>query len=270
MYTRGLVVSADNRLVVAAVGDGTLRWYAMDTGKELLAFFPHADGQRWVAWTPSGYYMASVGGDALIGWQVNRGRDHVADFFSVGRFSDKYYRPDIIEKILTTRDEERAIREADADTGRGEQRRSVATLLPPVIELIDPPTKIDTAEITLKFRVRTPSGEPIEEIIVRNDGHALGHYDSPLLDNHGEGEGELPLIVPQRDTELLVFARNRFATSEPARVRLTWSGDKTAAASAPQPTLYLLAIGVSAYKDPKLQLGFAAKAGPSARSCRAC
>lgn len=60
------------QIVVAAYGDGTIRWHRMSDGSELLAFFPHADRQRWVLWTPSGYYDASPGGEDLIGWHVNR------------------------------------------------------------------------------------------------------------------------------------------------------------------------------------------------------
>ncbi len=37
---------------MAAFGDGTIRWYRMTDGKELLAFFPHKDRKRWVMWTP--------------------------------------------------------------------------------------------------------------------------------------------------------------------------------------------------------------------------
>ena len=255
---RGVVATADRRLVVAALGDGTLRWYALDTGAELLALFVHRDGQRWVAWTPSGYYMASVGGDDLIGWQVNRGRDHAADFFSVGRFSDKYYRPDIVLKILASLDEPTAIREADDAAGRGEQSRSVTQLLPPVIEILEPPHAIRDAEITLKYRVRAPSGEPIEEIQVRSEGHPFGVYDPPPLDATGQATGELDLIVPRRDSELLVFARNRFATSEPVRLRLSWAGDDVHPASELR-KLFVLAVGVSDYDQTELKLGFAAK-----------
>ena len=56
-----VTVSGDGRLVVAALGDGTIRWYDRETGAERLALFPHADGERWVAWTPEGFYTASAG-----------------------------------------------------------------------------------------------------------------------------------------------------------------------------------------------------------------
>ncbi|MCA1818376.1 MAG: hypothetical protein LC746_18700, partial [Acidobacteria bacterium] len=39
-------ISGDGRLALAAYGDGTIRWYRMTDGKELLAFFPHKDRKR--------------------------------------------------------------------------------------------------------------------------------------------------------------------------------------------------------------------------------
>ena len=48
-------VSQDGRWVVAAYGDGTIRWYRASDGVEQLAFYPHPDKKRWVLWTPNGY-----------------------------------------------------------------------------------------------------------------------------------------------------------------------------------------------------------------------
>ena len=51
-----VAVSGDGRLVVAAYGDGTIRWHRLGDGEELLAFYPDGDRERWVLWTPQGYY----------------------------------------------------------------------------------------------------------------------------------------------------------------------------------------------------------------------
>jgi WD40 repeat protein len=64
-------ISGNGRLAIAALGDGTIRWYRIEDGKELLALFPHNDRKRWVMWTPSGYYDASPGADEIIGWHRN-------------------------------------------------------------------------------------------------------------------------------------------------------------------------------------------------------
>ena len=41
-------ITGDGRLVVAAYGDGTIRWHRMSDGVELLAFMPLADRTNWV------------------------------------------------------------------------------------------------------------------------------------------------------------------------------------------------------------------------------
>jgi hypothetical protein len=99
--------SPDARLAVAALGDGTVRWYRASDGNELLAIFLHADGRRWVAFTPGGYYATSPDGEDLIGWQVNNDPQQAADFFPASRFHDRFYRPDIVAQVLRTLDDGR-------------------------------------------------------------------------------------------------------------------------------------------------------------------
>lgn len=45
---RAVNVSGDGKLAVAAFADGTIRWFRLSDGKELLIFFPHRDRKRWV------------------------------------------------------------------------------------------------------------------------------------------------------------------------------------------------------------------------------
>ena len=58
----GVNIGGNGRLVVAAYGDGTIRWHRLSDGQELLALFVHAKDRRYIAWTPQGYYAASPGG----------------------------------------------------------------------------------------------------------------------------------------------------------------------------------------------------------------
>jgi WD40 repeat protein len=107
----GVNISGDGKKAVAAFGDGTIRWYNLDNGEELLAFFPHKDGKRWIAWTPSGYYMSSDdNADNLIGWHVNKGKDKAARFYPAAALHATHKRPDIVKKMLETLDEDEAIR----------------------------------------------------------------------------------------------------------------------------------------------------------------
>jgi WD40 repeat protein len=110
--------SPDGRLVVAALRDGTVRWYRASDGVELLALFIHSDGKRWVVFTPSGYYAASRGGEDLVGWQVDNGPDRAADFFPSSKFRDRFNRPDVVSLVLKTLDETEAVQQAEAATAQ--------------------------------------------------------------------------------------------------------------------------------------------------------
>jgi WD40 repeat protein len=273
-------ISGDGRLVLAAYGDGTIRWYRMTDGKELLAFFPHKDRKRWILWTPSGYYDASPGAEELIGWHVNRGRDAAADFFPVGQFRNIYYRPDVVAKILQTGDEQLALKEVNEESGRKGQQASVAQLLPPVVEIVSPVDGAEVAanEVKVRFRLRTPSGEPVTEVRALVDGRPAGGERGLSLKPAGTGasdERELRVTVPEGESQVSVIASNRFTTSVPATLRVRTrkavassttgtAGDAATSSTAGaafeiKPKLYVLAVGVSNYADPNLKLGFASK-----------
>ncbi len=72
------------------------------------SFFPHADGKRWVLWTPEGFYNASADGGSLVGYHLNQGDDHAGLFVSVQQLSKLFYRPDLITARL--RGDEAAIK----------------------------------------------------------------------------------------------------------------------------------------------------------------
>ena len=256
-------VSADGNLAVAAFSDGTIRWFRAVDGKELLAFFPHADRKRWVLWTPSGYYDASPGGEDLIGWQVNNGYENAADFFPVAQFRSTYYRPDIVAKVLETQDEGKAILAANTVSGRRASETSVAKMLPPVVEVVSPADGADitSPSVTLKYSVRSPSGEPVTDVLVLVDGRPASTERgvSPMETPQTGSVLETHVSLPPRDTVVSIIAANRFAPSTPATVHLHWRGAAVADEFEVKPKLYVLAIGVSHYADPSLQLRFAAK-----------
>jgi WD40 repeat protein len=98
----GVNIAGNGKVAVAALGDGTIRWYRLRDGKELVALFPHnhKDRKRWILWTPEGYYDASPGAEELIGWHINQGPDKEAKFVPLGEQQKEYHRPDLIMKVL--------------------------------------------------------------------------------------------------------------------------------------------------------------------------
>lgn len=257
--TWGVNISPDGRLLVAAYGDGTLRWHRVSDGQELLAFFPHADRKRWVLWTPSGYYDASAGGEDLIGWHVNRGADAAADFFPASQFRSRFNRPDVIDRILDTLDEAQAVQQADAARGAKPSQSgapapaTVLQTLPPVVELLSG-TELRTSspQVSLRVRARTAADARVTQWQVRVNGQlqpdarGLGRQDDT---GQRSDERELSVSVPAHDSEIQVFATNRYATSVPAVVRVQWAGAKPGTTGFQiQPKLYVLAVGVAQYQ----------------------
>lgn len=258
-YVWGLNVSKNKKVAVALLGDGTIRWYRIEDGKELLAFFLHRDLKRWVLWTPKGYYDASPGGEELIGWHINNGKYREADFFPVSKFRDRFYRPDIIAKLFTTYDEDRAIALANEESGKKRVETQIKDILPPVITILSPQdgSNIFSREITVRYSLRNPSGEPVTAIKVLIDGRPVSQQRGLMIKPKGEDTGELKINVPERDFELSLIAENKYSASVPSTVRLFWAGKKEEFVV--KPKLYILAIGVSKYKDESLRLQFAHK-----------
>jgi WD40 repeat protein len=251
-------IAGNGQLGAAAFADGTIRWYRLQDGKELLALFPDPDGKRWVLWTPSGYYDASPGAEELIGWQVNRGPDAAADFYPVSRFRSLYYRPDVVARVLTTRDEATALRQADEELGRRQSQVTITQAAPPVVELLSPSdgAQVSTREIRVRYRVRTPSGEPVTAVRAYVDGRPVGGAKRISRVASDPNSGELEVSLPERDCTVSVIAENRFTASEPALAHLRWQG--AVEAFEIKPKLYVLAVGVSRYPSPNA-LQFAEK-----------
>ncbi len=254
-------ISKDGRVAVAALGDGTVRWYRMKDGKELLAFFPHSDRKRWVLWTPSGYYDASPGAEEFIGWHLNNGVDQAADFFPVSRFRRDYYRPDVVAKALVTLDEAEAIKLANKESGKKAQEVSIGKILPPVVSILSPKdgSEVSHKEVEVKFGIHSPSGESVTKVKVLVDGRPIEKDFGTKSAQKEQDIRTAKVTIPEKDTEVSIIAENKYAASEPATVKLKWSGKVKEDEFIIKPKLYVLAIGVSKYEDKNLTLGFAAK-----------
>ncbi|MGH6815844.1 MAG: hypothetical protein ACREC6_09070, partial [Hyphomicrobiaceae bacterium] len=171
----GVNITGNGKLIVAAYGDGTIRWHRLDDGRELLALFVHAKDRRWVAWTPKGYYIASPGAEDLIGWHVNRGWNEAADFFPASRFRQTFSRPDIVTRILDTLDEDRAVTLANAEAKRRQDEEDLRRKLPPVVTILAPTdgSTFAAATVTVRYTMRSPSGLAVKRVRTLIDGRPV-------------------------------------------------------------------------------------------------
>jgi len=93
-----LASAGDNKLV-AALGDGTFRWYALQgtTLEPFADLFVAADDRRWVIWTPEGFFdHADIGGKELVGYQLNHGKSDAPEFVGFDQLYRAFYAPDVV------------------------------------------------------------------------------------------------------------------------------------------------------------------------------
>lgn len=238
--------SGDGRWIVAAVADGTLRWYRADDGAQLLSVYIHPDRRRWIAWTPGGYYDASPGAEDLLGWHVNRGPDAAADFYPAAQYRDRFFCPAMIPAILDTADEAKALAQVKHECRRMAPEGLTRSMQAPIIEVLEPAAgaNFSADTVAVRVRVRSPSGLGVH-LDYRVDGRQARAAIDPGPALRDGQTTVLNVPMPERDATIVVLGRTRYAHSEPVALPMRYVG--RAPPPPPKPTLYVLAVGVSEY-----------------------
>ncbi len=249
---RASVVSGDGRLVVAALSDGTIRWYRMKDGKELLAFLPYSDRKRWVLWTPSGYYDASEGGDELIGWHVNNGFDHEASFHPVSRFFERFYRPEIMTRIVKSGEPDTTIIAAAGEKAAPDIEAGIKP--PPRVAILSPlpGRQFESDELEVKIAVEDMGGG-IDEIRLYQNGKLLPREAGGRVksaDSEQEHLYRVKLIEGINQFKATAFSRDRIEGS-PMEITVSLKGAEK------ESDLHLVIIGINRYRNAALNLTYA-------------
>jgi WD40 repeat protein len=239
----GVNISHDGLKVVAAYGDGTLHWYRLKDGCELFGAFLLPEQNQWTIWTPQGYFDASEGADELIGWHLNQGKDSAAEFYPASRFFEEFYHPYLIHQIIekTMTDQEIIVEEQIHPRVQIESIKK-----PPLIKIISPQNQQtfdgDTAVVTFEI---TDQGGGIEEILIYLNGKLFNRITENL--NQEKITQTLNLKLIPGDNQIKIKALNQEHTeSNPTEILVHCKKEKLL------PKLYILAVGVSDYKDPQV------------------
>jgi WD40 repeat protein len=89
----GLAFSADDRWIISASFDSTIRYWDRNTGR-LAATFRIAKSGRWFVLADGGFFAAQAGGEDLL--TAARGFKSIP----AAKFREQLYRPDLIEALL--------------------------------------------------------------------------------------------------------------------------------------------------------------------------
>jgi len=280
---RAVHSSADGRLVVAALADGTLRWYRAADGALLLSLLVTVDG-HWVLWSPLGHYDASAGAERLIGWHVNGAPGRASEFFTIGRFRLRLLRPDVIDRVLDTADPALAQTLADRDRAAALELAQAPSPVVPVLPAVPapplqsvppeaalpplpalpqaaaldiaqklPPTLVykqpravrtRAATVALEFGVVLRPGEQLTQLLVRRDGVLQDVLEQHLPPTtDGKSGGILRIEASEGESVVHVVAANANGYSDP----LTFVVRREAPPTPRQVVrtrLFVLAVGV--------------------------
>lgn len=249
----GVNMSADGRFVVAALGDGTVRWYTCDKGEEVLALFVDRDLKRWVAWSPDGFFTFAGGGDALIGYQINRGPGQAGDFVRVDQLREVFYRPDLVSQILKPGGVEAVLaerRRISGDLSKPLVDKVLSGGPLPEIELLSPAEAEVNGEYRLEFRVKNATADA-NNIVVRYDGAVIPLNARGDFDILGSADNKIVRNIPVRSGrhDVTISAKANGVEGPSRSIRL--KGPDLALSS----NLYVVAAGISHYPDPAMNKG---------------
>jgi WD40 repeat protein len=268
-------VSGDGRLAVAGLGDGTIRWFRVSDGVEVLSLFAEPDGERWVLWSPEGFFDHGPGGESLIGYhlnQVDQTRPKGSVFVKVEQLYALFFRRDLVVKKFRGDDE----KEIAAQLAKvGDIRTVLGRGLPPEIKLTEycirgngaeqcqqvaqenqlrgtggkiQPIPVAAPEVVLRFEVQDRGGG-VGPIVVRRQGAPVPAEGTTRSATGGlrNEERVVPLSPGLNLLGLSVFNSAKEIETDPkARPGLVL---RYQAPVVEKPVLRLLAIGIDAYRS---------------------
>jgi hypothetical protein len=255
-------VSRDGRLAVAALSDGTLRWYRMSDGREELAYFPHRNGRDWIAWVSDGYYMSSVSGDNYVGWHVNRGRDQAADFHRAVQFDRILYRPDAVAAAFRAIGGTVTRKAALGALGADFEIAKLREIAPPRLRLTTIETSAGSdgrARATLELRAERAALDIRDLTVFVNNIPVTPAAERRISSSEAQQlTRRIAVDLLDRANEIRVEAFNGVAMG----VAETFIGlPENMRVAPPQGDLYVLAVGVNAFPrlPQRMHLAYAAR-----------
>src|SRR6185369_4681177 len=245
-----VAASPDNRTVISASADHTLRLWDIESGTNILTMFVGPDNE-WVAWTPEGYYTSSLNGDRYLGWHASRGTSKNADYYQAAQFQKQYYRPGVVAQYLKSRDIKVAIQQESLSAGRplpppepeitSGPAIDVTTIVPPVVYFITPEdveSAVDDEYLVVRAVAKAAENTlPVSQIQIFINGIEV----RSKKDSRQELEVDVRVQLQSGQNDLLVVAQNEKASSRAVTRKIFYTGKNQKNAL---PNLRILAIGV--------------------------
>ena len=266
-----VTVNTAGTVAVAALLDGTLRWYGLSHDTLLdprVALFTHADRSRWVLFTPEGLFdHADLGGKDLVGIHLNRGHDQQPEWTSFSQAYRALYAPQAVRARLAGDAGPAKARLAELGDLRTRLDRQPAVDL---VGLCVPHPDGSCSDLDLhpgssphlsadatKLRMRVQLADrglgvgDIDEFV--NDRNA-GRFAAPALDA-GKATAiiDVPLDPGANTVQLRIYDKSDTVFAETTPLELTTADN----GSGEHGRLFVFAIGIDHFAAPSLTLNYA-------------
>ncbi|WP_291197455.1 caspase family protein [Hyphomonas sp.] len=213
---------------------GAVHIFDMKSGEEQVRFYVAGDGD-WIALTPEGYFNSSSEAvEQLLRVRINGATT------GIDQYRERFFRPDIVQMAMN---------------GQA-LPRSMATLAdaaaPPRISDLSAGPVSSEGRVGLSFVIHDEGGGMGGLRLYNNDSAVLELAPSEV----GLGPQKLSVRLKTGDNrlKLVAFGRDGTASSQASSLDVAWNG------SSEQPTtLHVLAIGIDEFRNPVLNLSFAAE-----------
>lgn len=270
----GVAVAGDARLVVVALGDGTIGWHDLGSGAVRLNAYvsPQLD---WAAWTPDGFFDRSGSGATLIGHAVDRGARDGSLFVPLEQTSRRYFRSDLIQAALRSAPgDDQLLARARTSLGAAGKRLAGGSL--PEVSIVSVcGVERQTDRAIACFEGNALAGglraaqlvsyDKVDITIAMSGGQAgathvkvAGISTTPIGEKTiSDGTIErrrfrIPLPPGDPEVKISVATANGVAASNPASIRISGVPQPSGAATS---RLHILAIGISDYQLSSFDLG---------------
>ena len=222
----------------------------------LVSVFVGTDNE-WICWTPGGYFACSPNADKYIGWQINIRPDTLAQFFSASQIFEKFYRPDIVKKVIKTGLPDSIVVKS---FGQNTEPISLGILKVPQAVITAPREQenffinykdgLKSSAQTLKLSVRLTNCQQISEIRVYQN-QKLIHSSTNIGKNLNEKDTTFDINLLNGKNQISVTVFNLARTeSVPVVKNLYYSGVES------KSNLYVIAIGINNYKNSNYNLTY--------------
>jgi WD40 repeat protein len=202
-------------------GDSGGTTLAAPTGS-VTTILASSGGTEYVTATLDGTFRSSLDGARSVAWTFGE----PLEGFSFEQFAARFARPDIIQARLA-----------------GEEPPAPASLIRPPVVAVDrasvPVTPLLTRSLRLKARVESP--RRVDRVRAFVNGRPAA--DKAVCASKGEVELEVPVLLGRNRLTVVAYDADGYA-SNPETIDVT-----SAAPSSSRPDLWVVAVGVSKYKN---------------------